>query len=255
MRRQSSWMAGGMPAPPKAIVQEVQAKHMQVKKENIAATKVQAGVRAKNAKFEVEGKRQAKKEEGAATRIQAIKRGQQVRKDTASRRSGEGDGGEDEVYEEAPQNPLQKCTAGLQEWLHTVLDKCPCTSKAGEPHVLTEQEGLTHAMPKGAGGKLSTGLETKLCTLFAKMDVDKDNIISRKEAITYWGKNFAKINAQAMFNEVDADRGDSISLEEWLEFWRNVTAQDCYSQEDIVEEVDGMIAGGSWVDWNDGRTT
>ena len=61
--------------------------------------------------------------------------------------------------------------------------------------------------------------------------------------------------AATLCNQVDDDNDDTISLDEWLEFWRNVLAQECYSSEDIAEEVQSMLAGGSWVDWQDGRTT
>ena len=42
--------------------------------------------------------------------------------------------------------------------------------------------------------------------------------------------------------------------EEFLAFWKNVVGSG-YSQEDILEEVQMMIDGGSWVDFDDGRTT
>ena len=42
--------------------------------------------------------------------------------------------------------------------------------------------------------------------------------------------------------------------EEFLAFWKNVVGSG-YSQEDILEEVQMMIEGGSWVDFDDGRTT
>lgn len=42
-------------------------------------------------------------------------------------------------------------------------------------------------------------------TFFKKVDVDGDNSITQDEAIKFWGKNFAKVNATAMFNEVDSD--------------------------------------------------
>ena len=61
------------------------------------------------------------------------------------------------------------------------------------------------------------------------------------QAVEFWGKNFAKINAQAMFNEVDADHGDTISVQEWIEFWQNVVGQDCYSEEDVMEELESMM--------------
>jgi Ca2+-binding EF-hand superfamily protein len=56
-------------------------------------------------------------------------------------------------------------------------------------------------MPKGES-QLPPALEAQLRKLFNKMDRDRDQILSKDEAVEYWGKNFAKINAQAMFNEV-----------------------------------------------------
>ena len=46
-----------------------------------------------------------------------------------------------------------------------------------------------------------------------------------------------------------------VTYDEWLDFWRNVMAQSEYKEEDVLEELDNMLEGGSWVDWNDGRTT
>ena len=51
----------------------------------------------------------------------------------------------------------------------------------------------------------------------------------------FWGKNFAKVNAQAMFNEVDDDGNEEVTFPEWVDFWKNVLAQDCYTEEDIAE--------------------
>jgi hypothetical protein len=78
--------------------------------------------------------------------------------------------------------------------------------------------------------------------------------IDKDEAVKFWGSNFAKVNASAMFNEVDVDKDGSLTLAEWKEFWRNVLKHK-YSAEDVLEEVDSMMKGGSWVDWNDGRST
>ena len=46
-------------------------------------------------------------------------------------------------------------------------------------------------------------------TFFQKVDVDGDNSITQEEAVRFWGNNFAKVNATAMFNEVDSD-GDGV---------------------------------------------
>ena len=97
-------------------------------------------------------------------------------------------------------------------------------------------------------------LETKLKSFFDKMDANGDGEVSKEEAVAFWGKNFAKVNAQSMFNEVDADQSSTISWTEFRAFWQNVIGSG-YSQEDLAEEVDMMLEGGSWVDFNDGRTT
>jgi len=105
-----------------------------------------------------------------------------------------------------------------------------------------------------AEGQLSADLETMLKTFFDKMDDDKNGEVSYSEAVKFWGKNFAKVNAKSMFNEVDEDGNQNISWAEFLAFWKNVVASG-YSTDDLKEEVEMMLEGGSWVDFNDGRTT
>ena len=46
----------------------------------------------------------------------------------------------------------------------------------------------------------------------------------------------------------------SVTKEEWMGFWKNVLKHG-YPEEDLLEEVDMLKEGGSWVDYNDGRTT
>ena len=87
------------------------------------------------------------------------------------------------------------------------------------------------------------------------MDTNGDGDLEKSEAVAFWGKNFAKVNAGAMFNEVDTDNSELITFDEWMDFWNNVLATGTYSEEDILEELTSMMEGGSWVDWNDGRST
>jgi len=101
---------------------------------------------------------------------------------------------------------------------------------------------------------LKPELETMLKTFFDKMDIDGDGSVTKEEAVKFWGKNFAKVNAQSMFNEVDEDGNGSVSWDEFIAFWKNVVGSG-YSEDDILEEVEMMLEGGSWVDFNDGRTT
>lgn len=117
----------------------------------------------------------------------------------------------------------------------------------------TAGDALTREFKKDEAD-LDAGLETLLKTFFDKMDDDKNGEVSYDEAVKFWGKNFAKVNAKSMFNEVDEDGNRTISWAEFLAFWKNVVASG-YSTDDLKEEVEMMLEGGSWVDFNDGRTT
>ena len=57
-----------------------------------------------------------------------------------------------------------------------------------------------------------------------------------------------------MFNEVDEDKDGAISYAEWLGFWQNVL-QHGYSADEMEEEIEMIMDGGTWVDFNDGRRT
>ncbi len=160
--------------------------------------------------------------------------------------------------------------------------------------------------------QISTKLDGLLTSMFEKMDADKvprpaprarcggplssphpptlrpraraqSRTITKEEAVKFWGKNFAKVNANAMFSEVrprdrtarlgsalceartdsppaplatqvDGDKDGELTLPEWKSFWVNVIAHG-YTEEEVEEEVKMMMEGGSWVDWNDGLTT
>jgi len=39
-----------------------------------------------------------------------------------------------------------------------------------------------------------------------------------------------------------------------MEFWVQVRSNG-YKDKDIINELDNMLAGGCWVDWDDGRST
>ena len=136
---------------------------------------------------------------------------------------------------EVSREDFLKLVSGLEDW------KLSNFSLGGE-------EG------RKGGGELTESLRGKLHDFFAKLDSDADGCISRQEAVAFWGKNFARLNAEAMFNEVDVDGDGRITSEEWLEFWANVL-QHGYSAEEVEEEVDELVEGGAWVDWNDGRAT
>lgn len=102
--------------------------------------------------------------------------------------------------------------------------------------------------------KISEKLSAMLKAFFDKMDGNKDGTVTKDEAIAFWGKNFAKVNAKSMFNEVDENGDEAISWDEFYAFWQNVVGSG-YDEEELCEEVEMMLEGGSWVDFDDGRTT
>ena len=82
--------------------------------------------------------------------------------------------------------------------------------------------------------------------------------VTKAEASRFF-TSFGKLNAIAMFNEVDVVHEvdsdvDVITLAEWVGFWQNVKANG-YSEEEMREELANMASGQSWVDFNDGRST
>mmetsp|Transcript_74027 Transcript_74027/g.123621 ORF Transcript_74027/g.123621 Transcript_74027/m.123621 type:complete len:165 (+) Transcript_74027:47-541(+) len=118
----------------------------------------------------------------------------------------------------------------------------------------SHSQGYLNRQYATTAGQISQELAAKLQKFFEKLDKNGDGKVEKQEAISFWGKNFAKVNAQSMFNEVDADDNGCISWVEFLAFWQNV-AGNGYDLDDLEEEVDCIMEGGSWVDFDDGRTT
>lgn len=100
--------------------------------------------------------------------------------------------------------------------------------------------------------KLNEKSKTVLADLFKKMDTDGDGKVDKAEAKAFFKGTFAKISAEAMFNEVDSDANGGITCEEFLDFWEQVRRSG-YKDDDIQEEVANLMQGGAWVDWKDSR--
>lgn len=158
-----------------------------------------------------------------------------------------GDGG-------APSSPSKKGVSLDSAPKPTFAKEVVTSIKESEASSAIKEDKLTREYAVKSDVALSEVLSAKLKAFFDKMDDDKNGEVSKEEAIAFWGSNFAKVNANSMFNEVDADGNASISWDEFLKFWQNVVASG-YAEEDVLEEVDMMLEGGSWVDFNDGRTT
>lgn len=108
------------------------------------------------------------------------------------------------------------------------------------------------SLPKGC--KLSAEAWEKIRQLYASIDADSSNLVTQEEARAFFKGAFAKLSADAMFNEVDEDGSGVITGEEFASFWVQVAASG-YAEGDILTELDELIQGNAWVDWNDGRDT
>eukprot|EP00811_Abedinium_folium_P015886 NODE_24839_length_608_cov_5.528067.p3 GENE.NODE_24839_length_608_cov_5.528067~~NODE_24839_length_608_cov_5.528067.p3 ORF type:complete len:121 (+),score=38.88 NODE_24839_length_608_cov_5.528067:78-440(+) len=102
--------------------------------------------------------------------------------------------------------------------------------------------------------KLSIELEKKVNELYDKMNGSGGGALTREKAKAFFNSKFGGISADAMFNEVDVDDSGDITKEEFFNFWLQVKKHK-YTEEDIMEEIDGMIKGQAWVDWKDDQST
>ena len=121
-----------------------------------------------------------------------------------------------------------------------ILSKAEVRAAAASPHAPPPPHPRSHASPRPSH-RARRGRTSTPSPALTHDDQHATPRCRAAQAVEFWGKNFAKINAQAMFNEVDADHGDTISVQEWIEFWQNVVGQDCYSEEDVMEELDSMM--------------
>jgi len=102
--------------------------------------------------------------------------------------------------------------------------------------------------------KFSQKAWDRLRELFEKMDADGSNAVTRGKADEFFKGAFGNISTDAMFNEVDTDKSGAITPDEFVEFWTQVRSSG-YDEASILEEVEEIMEGATWVDWKDNRDT
>ena len=135
----------------------------------------------------------------------------------------------------------------------TAVHRAGHDTTAGQPHRASLGERLANLLP-GRRSRLSPELSRKIHELFRQMDVDDSGSVTRVEALAFFKGAFGKMSVDAMFNELDDDKSKDISAKEMTSFWAQVKRSG-YTEEEIVEEIDMLLGGGAWVDWQDKRQT
>ena len=100
--------------------------------------------------------------------------------------------------------------------------------------------------------QLPPKLFEKVDQLFKLIDIDDSKTIDREETLKFWSSNFAKINSTVLFDQVDTNGDGEIQYNEWIDFWR-IVYDSGYSEEEISNELENIINGGSWVKFETNR--
>lgn len=111
--------------------------------------------------------------------------------------------------------------------------------------------GRSPVPPARDSAELSSTLLAKVLRLYQMMDTNSNGAISRAEAKCHF-KRYAELSTNAMFNEVDEDRNDVITFDEFVDFWQQVKRSG-YPEEDLSNEIDELLKGNVWVDYADSR--
>ena len=99
-------------------------------------------------------------------------------------------------------------------------------------------------------GELTDEAITLIDEIFKEIDTDGSHSIDREEAVKYWGKNFAKINAAEFFNNVDINNDGTVEYDEWVDFWQVVKGMG-HTDDEILEELQNLKDKEAWVGFSD----
>ncbi|CAD8155744.1 unnamed protein product [Paramecium octaurelia] len=94
--------------------------------------------------------------------------------------------------------------------------------------------------------QISENLRLKAIMIFQKIDIQNKGYIDRERTLQFWKSNFAKINTDALFSQVDYKKSGNITVQEWLAFW-DIVKQQGYTEQEISDELEELQQGKAWV--------
>eukprot|EP00931_Biecheleriopsis_adriatica_P063963 TRINITY_DN38843_c0_g1_i1.p1 TRINITY_DN38843_c0_g1~~TRINITY_DN38843_c0_g1_i1.p1 ORF type:complete len:570 (-),score=107.02 TRINITY_DN38843_c0_g1_i1:16-1725(-) len=163
-------------------------------------------------------------------------------KKSASASGSRGDGGSSHPFSSCGDEPLEvshdTVVLGLKSEVRSKRDHSPAVGMPFPKRPLT--------------CKLSPHAWKVIEQLFHMMDADNSNAVTREEASAFFKGTFSKLSTTALFNEVDVDRSGAITGDEFIGFWLQVLSAG-YKEKDILNEVDMLMEGAAWCNWQDSR--
>ena len=93
--------------------------------------------------------------------------------------------------------------------------------------------------------QISIVLQKKIIELFQVIDRDNSLTLDKDETLSFWCRNFPKLNTYDLFQQVDKNGDGLIQIEEWMEFGE-YGVEDGYTEVEIEKQIDNMMDGGSW---------
>jgi Ca2+-binding EF-hand superfamily protein len=80
--------------------------------------------------------------------------------------------------------------------------------------------------------------------VFHKMDADGGGSIEVDEAQKFFSRSaFSKVSAKAMMDAMDKDSSQSLTIDEWTDYFDMLWASELYDEEEMEEEIQGMLEG------------
>mmetsp|Transcript_97667 Transcript_97667/g.209573 ORF Transcript_97667/g.209573 Transcript_97667/m.209573 type:complete len:415 (-) Transcript_97667:136-1380(-) len=140
-------------------------------------------------------------------------------------------------------------TKRMQQQSNSRASKDERAASNRRPCCLPRFASISNRLQKG---HLSFEARELIKDIFNAIDKDGSDEVTKSEALEFFGDGFGKMSVQAMFDEVDTDESNAISVEEFRAFWEQVKRSG-YTNQEIVEELRSLLGGGAWVDFDDTR--
>lgn len=113
---------------------------------------------------------------------------------------------------------------------------------------LTEIDASSKTFPSRPTFCRLSSAAWNLCAELWENMADGSDTITREDAMRFFKGGFSTVSTETMFSEVDVMGNGFITPSEFMAFWVHVSGLG-YSDKAIMEEVNLLLQGGTWLDW------